>query len=277
METRVYYAPNQSDLPHLAKRLRNNSVVKAFLRELNEVDVNDQTDEMAIYKETLRRTQFLLADKTYKMPSKENGYWQAVMWVLCMVMCKLKELDELREVKRYYAGSSFGEFWAITYDLYLRKEITIVKAVNLAYLRGIAMGNYHEGFAKIIVPVAISEKILKLAKEKNIIYGTFSRINSIFGVFGKKKDLQGIADELNIDAYDSIPFHSEYLYTAGKEYSRNFDGFSMGDAVITDKEGTISQQIHEGFYTNLNEIELLDAIQERIGKDLSLERVLVRL
>jgi len=282
-KTIVYYGPNESKFNETLEAIKNFEI--SARKEAYYCIFGHSTMTNSIAEVVKKNVKQLIFADGYSIPEKNNALCQACQWVLTSIHCylKKKEWRDLygysdEELMEYYAGSSFGEFWAVTYADVLEGNLSIAEAIKMAYKRG-----------EIMEKVAKTQNFVEMHLEKCsgqdlILLSNFEKMGAYVGIgsvhysdgsislFGTKDQLSDISKKLGVRLVPSIPFNSHYLFNAAIEFSYFVNcqegNKQLSDVVLTDKitkfiPGILAQQ----FYISLNELGLKRKIGEMLYDD----------
>lgn len=307
-KVRVVYAPNQTELSAVRRRIKEHDeekVKEALLDFLSELAICGEEETSAFNGSEFAAQISVEAHAFFSEQKKHYNeiYMQPLMWILTTIHWRLEREAMKTEGqtfdKTYYAGCSFGEFWAITYNLYENKKINLLEAVFLAYFRGKTMrdciksfeNNKNTEFGKAIFKPANSDEkqmilqnVSELEKYFNRPIGKLYLRNGLCCFFGAEHSLKGLARKFKGRFIPSMPFHSKYLLKAGRDFvgklnkSQEFKSkvdmlALLSEDVITnkaqspDKPCLLGGIFVKGFYDDLDENSLFDAINQKTNPE----------
>jgi len=299
----VFYAPNQADFFRTLKKIKrykSSEIVPVYIELFERVEKSFQSEGLgddceqqsiiANVKETLWK---LIFEEGYRISKGDNALWQAYLWALLTINCAMEKKrarvkDDSDRI--FYAGCSFGEYWAITYAMYISGRMSAYDAILLAYYRGEEMMKIVSesscSYAKIVLPGsmdAYEDEISSFERERRLILGRLVLEDGTLCLFGPNPPLMYLAKTLGVKEITSIPFHSYYLFSAGKRFVERFIQKGMNleglcENVITDRTNNyLPEIVAQEFYTSLDERKVLRSIEEKIASIEATEYSLIRL
>lgn len=293
----VFYAPNQALWKRTLKCLRERyskserqeKLEKFFERAESYVNsniINSKSYEAEFYRVYLiikkHLTKIVLSDKDENFDA-DNGTLQAVAWCLNTILCDMEreklEKDGITIKRAYYAGASFGEFWAATYSTYyITWKIILIRLIYFAYLRGEMMQSVVDSqpkghFSKLIIPIDANSEIRAWEEYfKQYQYGWMVQDGgkdnpdkAYLCIFGTTASLESVHPDppRKMKMLPSIPFHSKFLREVAEEYglrstlpyiAKVSDSFIPVQPIgLLDRE--IGPIVTRGFYTPFDERE----------------------
>lgn len=228
IKSTIVLAPDLVDFSRLLDNIRNlfppvyrNVKLRRF-REMAEKSHHAQEDSETIRKcfdGILEKMEYLFFHKVKDDFFQNSGEKQACMWLLCTMYCDNLHLPEQKNI--FYTGIGFGEFWALTYRMYLTGKISFREAVQQAKLRGISMELLADPYYVVHVKDMKKERIIAFLPRQPKV-GILATKGNQYYLYGTKEDLRRIAYHCSLSMQRSLPFFSQYMYVMSQQYSRRF-------------------------------------------------------
>lgn len=261
----IVLAPDLVEMPRVVKRLRYSRSPtfcrKGFerleqLANQGALARKDSLSDVRVFESTCQKARQLLLPKQ-ELSFESEGERQACMWLLCSLIVGRWNLPESKTI--FYSGFGFGEFWALTYRMYLTGKISLRGAVRLAKQRGIAMSLY-AGERYMVSVYEPDAKILYQILPCNFDGGILSTCLKYHYIYGKKEQLEGVADYYRARLQESLPFFSRDLKKVARDYVARFppiDNQVDSQVIVADEEASLRRLLIDEFCTSCQERKLM--------------------
>lgn len=227
IQSTIVLAPDLVDLPRLITNVRRYSfsyrkLKLERLKELAENSANFSNDDESVnktFEEVFAKITWIFTHPEGKVTFDDDGEKQACMWLLCTMFCDQLKLLEKKNV--FYAGTGFGEFWALTYRMYKTKQISFKMAVKLAKSRGTKMSLCMGQYSVLNVKELKRDNLYSLLPKKTNI-GVLALNHGRYYLYGKDEELKRIARSYDAKPKKSVPYFTPYLTTFARLYAMRF-------------------------------------------------------
>lgn len=208
---------------------------------------------------------------------KSAAIRQPVIWCLDTLLCNLQRKRLIRKGNKiedfFFAGCSFGEYWAVTFgQLYLKENWELSDIIYMTYRHGAMMDEVMKSdiYCKATFP---TEKLVELSENYSSLceglrwgwqrhkWGWLILNKGTVYLFGRQSDFECMKAEPYVRITKSVPFHSKYLMDMSKEFIAEFPklkGINVSNAIITNKiSKDISEILMQNIYMPTDEKKLL--------------------
>lgn len=227
IKSTIVLAPDLIELPRLMNNMKNIYSPKFRNAKLSRMEdlaknsqkANEDSEKMMQYFNEMidKMKHHFFAKK--EVAFENEGDRQACMWLLCTIFCDNLNLPNKKNI--FYSGIGFGEFWALTYRMYKKGQISFREAVWLAKNRGTRMSLLTDEYYVLSVREERKADLLALMS-KNSDVGILSLKENQYYLYGKKKELEKVANHYRVEMKKSIPFFTQYYSQMMRTYAKRF-------------------------------------------------------